>query len=262
MSMIYVPRGKAREYSPLALNLYMGCTHKCKYCYAPSCLQKPKETYFIIPEPRKNVISALSREIKHNRPTQQVLLSFVGDVYCETVDNNTLTRGVLELLQEEKVAVAVLTKGGRRCLKDLDLFKKFDSHIQVGATLTFDNDADSAEWESGAALPDERLEVLGILKSNGIRTFASFEPVIVPDQSLRLIERSLQMGCIDVYKIGKINNYGGLDKTIDWTSFLSRCLDLLRPAGKQIYIKHDLRVAAPSVRLFGNEVLPDEHNVA
>ena len=34
MSVIYEPKGKAREYSPLALNLYLECQHGCKYCYA------------------------------------------------------------------------------------------------------------------------------------------------------------------------------------------------------------------------------------
>ena len=67
---------------------------------------------------------------------------------------------------------------------------------------------------------------------------------------------------MDVFKVGKLNNYHGIDKTIDWQGFLNRALDILRPAGKQIYIKHDLRVAAASIRLYGNEVLPDEHNVA
>ena len=33
MSLIYEPKGKAREYSPLALNVYSGgCDHACRYC--------------------------------------------------------------------------------------------------------------------------------------------------------------------------------------------------------------------------------------
>ena len=31
MSIIYEPRGKAREYSELAVNLYTGCSHGCRY---------------------------------------------------------------------------------------------------------------------------------------------------------------------------------------------------------------------------------------
>ena len=36
MRTIYEPQGRAREYSPLALNHYQGCDHACTYCYARS----------------------------------------------------------------------------------------------------------------------------------------------------------------------------------------------------------------------------------
>lgn len=261
MSVIYEPRGKAREYSPLALNLYLQCSHQCKYCYAPSAMQKKREYYFVNPEPRKNVLQNLHRELKKDSPKKQVMLSFIGDVYSETTDNNLTTREALKLLNYYHVPVAILTKGGNRCLKDLDIFKEFGEHIQVGTTLTFMDKEKSMEWEPGAAMPEERLQVLKKLHDEGIKTFVSFEPVIEPDESIKLIERTLKDNSVDVYKIGKINNYQGIDKKIDWNCFLSRALDLLRDTGKHIYIKHDLRVAANKVKLYGNEVLPDEYNV-
>lgn len=259
MSTIYQPSGKAREYSPLALNLYLSCTHRCKYCYAPKCRHQTEDEYFKKPAPRAFVLESMARELKKNAPKEQVLLSFIGDVYCETTDNNETTRNALNLLLAYKVPVAILTKGASRCLRDIDIFKKFGDHIQVGTTLTFDNDRESLEWESGAALPHERIEMLKALHENGIRTFVSFEPVIKPDQSLNLIRETLPY--VDVYKVGKLNNYKGLDKQVDWTAFLAEAVAILREAGKRFYIKHDLREAAPSIRLYGNEVLPDEHNV-
>lgn len=259
MTMIYTPKGKAREYSPHALNVYLTCTHKCKYCYAPRIRFQKQADYYRSPEPREGIIEKVRKELSHTVPKEQVLLSFIGDVYCETQDHSETTREVLKTLLEYKVPVAILTKGGKRCLKDIDIFKKFGEHIQIGTTLTFDNEEDSLEWESGAALPEERLEVLRILHDEGIKTFASFEPVIAPEQSLNLMRRSLDF--VDVYKVGKLNNYKGLDKTINWTDFLEKTVDILRSAGKGFYIKHDLRICAPSVRLYGNECLPDEHNV-
>lgn len=260
MSLIYVPKGKAREYSPYALNIYLTCTHHCKYCYAPRCRWQTEEEYFQKPYPRSGIAGKLESELQKGPvPQEQVLLSFIGDVYCETHDGNQATRECLEVLLEHHVPVAILTKGGKRCLKDIDIFKKFGEHIQIGTTLTFDNDSDSLEWESGAALPSERLEVLKTLHDAGIKTFASFEPVIKPDQSLTLMEVGLD--CIDTYKVGKLNNYKGLDKKIDWADFLIKSLDILRGAQKRVYIKQDLRKAAPGVLLYGNEMSPDEHNV-
>lgn len=258
MSIIYEPQGKAREYSPLAINLYLSCTHQCKYCYAPRCRHQTQADYFKKPKPRQNIIMNLEKDLKFSKPNRQVLLSFIGDVYCDTEDNNQTTKDCLELLLKYKVPVAILTKN-KKCLKDLDLFKKFGEHIQVGMTLTFDNDKDSTEWENGASLPNERLETLKILHENGIKTFASFEPVIIPSQSLNLMKNGLEF--IDIYKIGKINNYNGIDKNINWVDFLNKTLKLLRDNGKAFYIKHDLRVACPEIRLYGNEVLCDEHNV-
>ena len=86
MSVIYRPTGMAREYSPYALNLYIGCSHRCKYCYAPHTLPKSGKAYFGTPEPRKNILALLESDLKKTAYTEQILLSFVGDVYCESAD--------------------------------------------------------------------------------------------------------------------------------------------------------------------------------
>jgi DNA repair photolyase len=261
MTTIYEPKGKAREYSPFALNLYLGCMHNCKYCYCCHTIQKTETEYYQSLYPRKNIIAELEKELSKKRYDKQVLLSFVGDIYSENADGNECARQALEVLHRHDVPVAILTKGGKRCLKDLDIFKKFGSRIQIGATLTFFDEYKSHEWESGAASPAERLETLKTLHDNGIRTFASFEPVIEPTESIKLIEETLRTNCVDVYKIGKLNNYKGLDKVIDWTSFLKVVLNLLRKSSKQIYVKFDLRNAAAGICLTDIESNADYHCV-
>ena len=44
-------------------------------------------------------------------------------------------------------------------------------------------------------------------------------------------------------KIGKINNFGGIDKTIDWTDFLGKVVSILRGCNKPFYIKDGDRIA-------------------
>jgi len=260
MPVIYTPKGRAREYSPKALNIYMTCTHGCKYCYAPAIKHMTQQEYSEPPWPRWDIAKKLRAELESGDvPKEQVLLSFIGDVYCDAKDSNQATRDCLIALSEHKVPVAILTKGGNRALRDVDVFKTFGKHIQVGTTLTFASVADSLEWEPNAALPRERCHMLQTLHDSGIRTFVSMEPTIDPKQTIGLIRHTLEY--VDVYKIGKINNYNDLDKQIDWTAFLEEAVSILREAGKQFYVKHDLREAAHSVRLYGNEVLADEHNV-
>jgi len=247
MSLIYEPKGKAREYSPLALNIYNGCDHNCKYCYLKcinSNLSKPN------PTKRNNLIQNLEKELKRNNINKQILLSFSGDPYCSYEMESGETRKVLEVLLKYQILIAILTKGGKRCLRDIDIFKKFDN-IKIGATLTFDNEQDSKEWEVGAANPKERLKALEILHDNKIKTFASFEPVIKPKQSLGLMEKTINY--IDQYKIGKINHYKGMDKNIDWIKFGKEAVKIMRSNKKDFYIKHDLRKYLPENYLSANE---------
>ncbi len=261
MSVIYKPTGMAREYSPYALNIYIGCSHRCKYCYAPHTLQRTEDNYFGKPEPRKDILKLLEKDLKKNVYTEQVLLSFVGDVYCDNADNSETTREVLKLLNEYKVPVAVLSKGGSKMLRDLDVFKSFGDRITVGTTLTFLDNDKSREWEPYASLPEDRLFTLKTLHDNGIKTFASFEPTIEPSESLKLIERTLKDDSVDHYKIGKINNYKNADKWQDWEKYLFNCTKLLRPAMKKVYYKFCLRKLAPNVILWDNEKNPDLYNV-
>ena len=189
------------------------------------------------PVPKANIVEKLEKELSKTQITKQVLLSFLSDPYCTAESNYCITYQVLKLLNKHNVPVAILTKGGSRCLRDLDLFKQFHN-IKVGATLTFDNDRDSFAWEPGAALPLDRIGALRILHGEGITTWASFEPVIEPAQSLNLIKQTLPF--IDQYKLGKWNHDPRAD-LIDWSSYVAQAVKILRDNGKQFYVKEDLR---------------------
>lgn len=260
MSIIYTPKGKAREYSPLAANFYEGCDHACVYCYAPGIRKKTREEYALSVTPRRDILKELEKDVKsYAYSKEQVLFNFMGDPYCKANDKHKITRGALKLFLENKIPVAILTKGGTRALQDIDVIKKFGEHIKIGATLTFYNEERSKEYESGAVLPAERIKMLEEFHKNGVKTWVSFEPVIDPKETIMLIEKTLH--CVDEYKVGKINNFGGIDKTIDWTSFLKTVITILRKNKKPFYIKYDLRQSAPTIKLFGNEMNYDEFGV-
>ena len=259
MSIIYKPKGKAREYSPLAANFYNGCDHGCIYCYAPGIKKITREQYLSV-SPRRDILHEIEKDCKkYAYSKKQVLFNFMGDPYCLANNEFKITRGALKLMLSNHIPVAVLSKGGSRILQDIDIIKRFGEHIKVGTTLTFFDPELSNEWEPGAASPTDRILTLEKVHDAGIKTWASFEPVIEPEESLRLIAETLH--CVDEYKIGKINNFQGIDKNIDWTYFLAKTVEILRNANKPFYIKYDLRQAAPSIKLFGNEVLSDEFNV-
>lgn len=249
--MIYEPTGRAREYSPLALNIYTGCDHGCRYCYVPALRRKTRESFQEDVRPRSELVRHVERQAGQLNGEDQVLLCFTGDPYCHADLEYKVTRSILDILLEHQIPTAILTKGGSRCLRDLDLFKRFDGHTKVGATLTFTSKTDELRLEPLAAPAADRLTALKVLHENGIRTWVSFEPVIEPAQTLELLDRTLDY--VDEYKVGKINNYLGLDGGINWADFVGRIVRNLRAAGKRFYIKRDLRERCPEVRLSEDE---------
>lgn len=257
---IYEPTGRAREYSPLALNYFKGCDHGCLYCYVPNMLgrfnSKYEHSQVINPTDFKKLEKSAD---KLRGIDKQILLSFTGDPYCNS--ENGETKKVLEILNFYGHKVAILTKQPEKALKDIDTILKFGNRFKIGSTFTFDNKKDSSEWESGAATPQSRIEGLKEFAKQGIKTWASFEPVIKPKQSLNLLSQIIPF--IDHVKIGKINNYKGIDKTIDWSEFIFESVRLLRDANMndRFYIKNDLAIHNKGVYLSGNEINEDWLNL-
>jgi len=233
MSLIYEPKGKAREYSPLALNIYSGgCDHGCKYCYCSGIM---RGKWGLIPRVRD--LRALNKEA--NAAPRQILLSFIADPYCVAEQTHRETREALGVLADARCSVAVLTKGGTRCLDDLDTFHAWpDGRVKVGATLTFTSESKAAEWEPGAATPADRIDALRQLHEAGVKTWASIEPVIEPLESLAIIEASLPY--VDAYKVGRWN-YDARANSIDWAAFGVAAVDMIRAAGRALYVKVDLQ---------------------
>lgn len=246
MSVIYEPKGKAREYSPLALNLYSGCDHHCVYCYVKK-MRFLKHTDVV--KPRENIIEKLTNDVKKYRNCKnQVLLSFTCDPYCQAENDYEITKKALPILAENNIPTVILTKGGKRCLRDLNLFKKFNK-IKIGASLTCLQKTTWFEYELGAADPLDRLETLRILKENNIETWASLEPVLDPRQTWEIIELTHQY--VDSYKIGKLNY---VKNNINWAQFLKDCVALMRKYNKRFYIKKNLLLYAENLVLHKNEV--------
>jgi DNA repair photolyase len=231
--VIYIPKGKAREYSPYALNIYNGCDHDCKYCYV-KIMPFPKYRAADEIEPKENILENLEKQLKRQEITDQVLLCFMGDPYCKADIQYKTTREVLKILLKYNIPTAILSKGGNRILRDIDLFEKFEN-IKIGATLTLIEERESLQYEPGAALPRERMKVLRILHDKGIKTWVSFEPIINPLTTYKLLELSYLF--VDQYMVGKMNHH---KSNINWKEFGDKIYKKLMKYNKRFYIKKDL----------------------
>jgi len=237
--IIYQPGGKALEYSPLAANLYKGCGHACKYCFAPSATFTDR-VKFSSPEyikPRPNILNQLQQDAEKLRGDKRpVLLSFTSDPYQPANDQFRITRKALSILWANDITATILTKGGMRACKDFDiLFRNHNNSFSV--SLTTDDPVESIEWEPFAALPKDRIDSLRQAKSGGIKTWVSFEPVINPSAVIRLIGETYTF--VDLYKVGKLN-YHPFCQKIDWRDFLYSVEIALNKYNAKRYIKKDL----------------------
>jgi DNA repair photolyase len=241
-SIIYAPRGQAGEYSKLATNPYRGCGHQCAYCYVPSVLRMPRPEFDAGAEPRPEFLSKLRKDAAKYQElgiTEQVMLSFTTDPYHPF--DTSLTRPVLQMLQAHGLGICTLTKGGKRALRDLDLFRT--DRDAFASTLTSLDAEFSQKWERGAALPADRINTLRLFHQAGIFTWVSLEPTLSTEASLQIIEHTHEF--VDLYKIGRAN-YLPMTGTTDWGMYTHRILELCQRLGVRHYIKKDLHGYLPA----------------
>ncbi len=271
-SLIYRPRGRALEYAPWACNIYSGCDHQCAYCYVPAITHSSRAN-FAASAPRtgdflaKLAGEAEKRQVQGIGIGQRVLLSFTCDPYQMLDVDLAHTRKVIQILKSTGHRVEILTKGGLRALRDLDLLGAGDA---LAATLTCsptpDGDAMSNKLETFAAPPSQRLAALYEAHQAGVATWASLEPVLDPTQSLDLIKRTSEY--VDLFKIGKLNRQRHFDpryrqyleqieRKINWQRFALAAIALCTALGKSYYIKNDLAMHLPPTVERASGWIPD-----
>ena len=247
MNVIYEPKGRAREYAPLACNLYLGCTHGCKYCYAPSCMHKKPEEWHETARVRSDdVLRLFERDcarLARERPddeSRRVLFCFLSDPYQPLEGELHLTRRAIEAAARRGIKVDILTKGDESLIvQDLPLMLECGTHL--GVTLSFSEDSSRREWEPMAASVRSRMNILRKAHEMGIYTWVSMEPVIIPQEALEVI-RQLH-DCVDFWKVGKLNHNKDVESRVDWPKFRQEVESLLDGFGAKYYIKEDLRNA-------------------
>ncbi len=235
-SVIYEPRGKAREYAQLAVNLYNGCDHQCQYCYAPAYMHTTRDR-FRLPVVRKDILEKIAKDAQNlelERESRPVLLCFTCDPYQHIDLQYQLTRQAICVLHSDGLNVMILTKGGQRAERDFDLLTAND---WLGVTLTNLVDALSLKWEPFAALPGERIKSLYNAHEKGVKTWVSLEPVLYPEVTLEIIRKTCRF--VDTFKVGTLN-YHPHSQSINWHEFATQVKTLLEELKCDYYLKTDL----------------------
>ena len=131
MKPIYEPKGKAKEYGDLAINIYTGCPHECFYCFAPAVLRRDRRAFHDNVRPRDGIVEAVRKQIQREKITGKLVhLCFTCDPYPVGYDTDP-TREIIKALKESGNYVQILTKGDGR--RDFDLL---DENDWYGIALT------------------------------------------------------------------------------------------------------------------------------
>jgi DNA repair photolyase len=129
-----------------------------------------------------------------------VWLSSVCDPYQPLEKKYRLTRQCLAILAEARFPVNIQTKM-TLVLRDLDIIEQFEE-VEVGMTLTTDDEGIARMFEPGAPPVGERIAALEKIHSRGIKTFVFVGPVL-PGGPERLI--ASLAGKVDKVLVDRMN---------------------------------------------------------
>jgi len=159
------------------INPYIGCSHGCKYCYATFMKRFTghMEAWGSFVDVKINAPEVLQRQMK-NAAWGNVMISSVTDPYQPIENQFKITRQCLEVLVAYQFPVNILTKSSL-VLRDLDLLQGFEE-IEVGITITTDNEKIREIFEPNAPSIESRIHALKELTENGIKTYAFIGPLL------------------------------------------------------------------------------------
>jgi DNA repair photolyase len=166
------------------INVYRGCSHSCRYCFA-----RPTHEYLGLTLgedfDRKivvkiNAVERLRTELANPTWTgEAVAMGTNTDPYQRCEGKYRLTRGVLEALSEHRNPFSILTKSAL-VLRDLDVLTAAAARTDVTVNFSIGT-LDERVWratEPGTPHPRRRVEAMRGLAAAGIRTAALIAPVL------------------------------------------------------------------------------------
>ncbi len=191
------------------INPYVGCTHRCQYCYAIFMRR-----FYQYEEKWGDFLAVKSgplRGVDKVRDNQVVLIGSVTDAYQPIEKQTRCTRMILQQLADCRGTVEILTKS-KLILRDMELLQQF-SKIRVGISLNTLDDSFRRTMEPGASTVEERLQTLRTLKENGIETYLFVSPIFPEITNLQEIVEATRKW-VDTYYFENLNLRGDYKEKI------------------------------------------------
>jgi DNA repair photolyase len=166
------------------LNPYMGCVHRCTFCYVRAFEQRADrpsdERYGTSIRVKTNIADVLRNELA--RPSWQresVTIGAATDPYQPAEGRYKLTRACLEVLASAGNPFSIITRGPM-IVRDIDVLVTAAQRASVHVTFSIPTiDADAwRKTEPGTAPPLQRLRAVTELVQAGIDVGVGMAPIL------------------------------------------------------------------------------------
>lgn len=163
------------------LNIYRGCEHGCRYCYAMYAhdylgLDNFSEKILV----KENIVDLLEIELRKKSWKQEVInLGGVTDSYQPAEATFKIMPEILKLLIKYKTPCIISTKSDLIC-RDYELIEALSeiTYVNVAASITAIDDKISSKIEPGAVSTKRRFEMLKVFGETKASTGLHFMPII------------------------------------------------------------------------------------
>jgi DNA repair photolyase len=193
-----------------SLNPYMGCEHRCTFCYVRAFERRADrpwdERYGASIRVKVNVADVLRRELA--RPSWHRELVAVGaatDPYQPAEGRYRLTRRCLEALAGARNPFDLITRGPM-IVRDIDVLQVASRRAQVSVNVSVPT-LDEQVWrktEPGTPPPRQRLRALRALVEAGVKAGVGIAPILPgisdgPEQLAAVVDAAREAGATHVW---------------------------------------------------------------
>lgn len=216
------------------INPYVGCPHKCIYCYA----EFMKRFTNHVNEAWGDFLDVKFTDtiIKTEKLAgASVLFGSVTDAYNPYEKKYEITRKILREFIGSSVRVEILTKSDL-VTRDIDLFKMIPN-IRVGISMNSLDDAFCKKTEPFASSASRRIDAMKALHEEGISTYLFMSPIFPGiTQFIEIVERVKPYA--DSFYFENLNLRGGyLPRVLNFIAGnFPNCIELY----DKIYKKKDI----------------------
>lgn len=227
MTKIPTQKTGTREWAEETRNLYAGCKHDCRYCYARANALRfgriQSAAHWTNMSLSKNAFNLATS--KNTKP-RRIMFPSTHDLFPEHLD--VIIVSALKTWLAQGNQILIVTKPHLEVVKRLCCELK-PAHKQIIFRFTIGsmNNEVLSFWEPGAPTYEERYESLCFAHASGFETSVSCEPYL--DNKIYDLVEAVSLFVTDTIWIGKMNRIGRRVNADDWTNkeraFLHRVFD-------------------------------------